>query len=101
MSGAGATAVAHPNVALSKYWGKRQGPGNFPAVPSLSVTLSGLTTRTRVRWTREGHADRVVLDGHELDAASSARARDLLARASSAASSSSTRAPRRRARTTC
>ncbi len=36
-----ASAIAHPNVALSKYWGKREGGGNFPAVPSLSVTLSG------------------------------------------------------------
>jgi diphosphomevalonate decarboxylase len=43
-----ATAIAHPNVALSKYWGKRAGGGNFPAVPSLSVTLKGLSTRTRV-----------------------------------------------------
>jgi diphosphomevalonate decarboxylase len=45
-----AVAIAHPNVALSKYWGKREGEGNVPAVPSLSVTLGGLTTRTRVRW---------------------------------------------------
>jgi diphosphomevalonate decarboxylase len=28
-------AIAHPNVALSKYWGKREGEGNVPAVPSL------------------------------------------------------------------
>jgi diphosphomevalonate decarboxylase len=42
--------VSHPNVALSKYWGKREGAGNVPAVPSLSVTLAGLTTRTRLRW---------------------------------------------------
>jgi diphosphomevalonate decarboxylase len=56
-----AVAVAHPNVALSKYWGKRDGGANVPAVPSLSVTLAGLTTRTRVRWD-EGLADhRVVL----------------------------------------
>ncbi|MDP9035208.1 MAG: diphosphomevalonate decarboxylase [Myxococcota bacterium] len=45
-----AIAEAHPNVALSKYWGKRPGGGNYPAVPSLSVTLAGLTTRTRVRF---------------------------------------------------
>ena len=41
-------AVAHPNIALSKYWGKREGLGNFPAVPSLSVTLEGMSTRTSV-----------------------------------------------------
>lgn len=43
-----AVAVAHPNIALVKYWGKRPGPGNVPATPSLSITLDGLTTRTRV-----------------------------------------------------
>src|SRR5690349_1080016 len=83
--GEGVTALAHPNVALSKYWGKRPGAGNFPAVPSLSVTLAGLTTRTRVRWTREGTGDRVVLNGKELDAAASARARELLDRVRKAA----------------
>jgi diphosphomevalonate decarboxylase len=44
-----ACSIAHPNVALSKYWGKREGSGNFPAVPSLSVTLAGLETRGRGR----------------------------------------------------
>ncbi|HLK39730.1 MAG TPA: diphosphomevalonate decarboxylase [Polyangiaceae bacterium] len=58
-----AVAIAHPNVALSKYWGKREGGGNFPAVPSLSVTLAGLTTRTRVRWRHDVAHDRVVLNG--------------------------------------
>jgi diphosphomevalonate decarboxylase len=85
MTSPGATAVAHPNVALSKYWGKRGGASHFPAVPSLSVTLSGLTTRTRVRWTRDGSGDRVVLNGRELEGPASARARDLLGRIRSAA----------------
>jgi diphosphomevalonate decarboxylase len=69
-----AVAVAHPNVALSKYWGKREGAGNFPAVPSLSVTLAGLQTRTSVRWDgRTLVRDRVVLNGRELSAEESAR----------------------------
>ena len=63
-------AIAHPNVALSKYWGKREIEGNVPAVPSLSVTLEGLVTRTRVRWQRDLAFHRVVLDGRELAAAS-------------------------------
>ena len=54
------TATAHPNIALVKYWGKRPGPGNIPATPSLSVTLDALTTTTAVR---AAAADRVVLDG--------------------------------------
>lgn len=58
-----ATVIAHPNIALSKYWGKRAGEGNVPAVPSLSVTLEGLTTRTRLRWDAALPDDRFVLDG--------------------------------------
>ena len=43
-----ATAIAHPNIALVKYWGKQSGSGNLPATPSVSVTVAGLTTTTRV-----------------------------------------------------
>ena len=43
-----ATAIAHPNIALVKYWGKREGSGNIPATPSLSLTLDALVTRTTV-----------------------------------------------------
>ncbi len=43
-----ATAIAHPNIALVKYWGKQDGPGNLPATPSLSITLAGLSTTTQV-----------------------------------------------------
>jgi diphosphomevalonate decarboxylase len=75
-----AVAIAHPNLALSKYWGKRDGAGNFPAVPSLSVTLAGLTTRTRVRWRNDLPGDRVVLDGRELGAEEAVRALALITR---------------------
>src|SRR5450432_767949 len=64
MSASGtATAVAHPNIALAKYWGKRAGEGNFPAVPSLSVTLSGLATKTRVTFRAGIEADALILNG--------------------------------------
>lgn len=56
-----ATARAHPNIALIKYWGKRDRALNLPAVPSLSVTLDGFHTTTTVRW--GATADRVELDG--------------------------------------
>jgi diphosphomevalonate decarboxylase len=75
-----ACSIAHPNVALSKYWGKREGDGNFPAVPSLSVTLSGLETRTRVRFDASLAEDRLVLNGERADKASHARASELLDR---------------------
>ena len=56
----GTTAVAHPNIALLKYWGKQDAPGNLPATPSLSITLDGLTTTTTVA---EAGADRFSLNG--------------------------------------
>ncbi len=55
------TAIAHPNIALVKYWGKRDVRLNLPAVPSLSLTLDGFRTRTQVVWGVE--RDAVHLDG--------------------------------------
>ncbi len=43
-----ATACARANVALVKYWGKRPGPLNLPAVGSLSLTLAGLEATASV-----------------------------------------------------
>lgn len=75
-----AVALAHPNFALSKYWGKRAGPGNFPAVPSLSLTVAGFTTRTRVRFDASRSFDHVVLDGQEANGRTRSRVVDLLDR---------------------
>lgn len=58
-----ATAIAHPNIALSKYWGKCAGAGNFPAVPSLSLTLEGLSTTTRVTFDANEQSDVLSLNG--------------------------------------
>lgn len=49
-----ASAIAHPNVALVKYWGKAAVAGNVPATPSLSITLDAFTTTTTVREARRG-----------------------------------------------
>jgi diphosphomevalonate decarboxylase len=59
------SVVAHPNIALAKYWGKRAGGVNVPAVPSLSVTLAGLATRTRIAFPAGLTADRLILGGEE------------------------------------
>jgi len=64
-----ATAVAHPNIALVKYWGKAPKGDNVPAVGSLSITLGGLTTRTTVRFDPGLAGDRFRLDGVEDGAA--------------------------------
>ncbi len=54
------TAIAHPNIALIKYWGKQPRDGNYPVTPNLSITLSELATTTTV----EDHdTDELWLDG--------------------------------------
>jgi diphosphomevalonate decarboxylase len=60
---AAATAEANSNIALIKYWGKLERPGNYPAVPSLSLTLEGMCTRTTVEVDQSLSVDEVLLDG--------------------------------------
>jgi diphosphomevalonate decarboxylase len=66
-----ATARAHANIALVKYWGKRDSANNLPAAGSLSLTLEPLTTQTRVEVAER---DQVVLNGAVADAGPAARA---------------------------
>jgi diphosphomevalonate decarboxylase len=56
-----ASAVAHPNIALVKYWGKRDEALILPHQSSLSVTLAPLSVTTTVEWGQGD--DRVVLNG--------------------------------------
>ena len=58
-----AVAEASTNIALVKYWGKRDARLNLPAVGSLSLTLAGLSTRTAVRFDDTLAADQLVLGG--------------------------------------
>jgi diphosphomevalonate decarboxylase len=57
------TARAHANIALVKYWGKRDSARNLPAAGSLSLTLDALTTVTTVRFDPALTVDRMTLDG--------------------------------------
>jgi len=68
-----ATATAHPNIALIKYWGKRDLPLNLPDVPSLSVTLDTFTTTTTVTWGTGASADQIVVNGEEAAGEAAAR----------------------------
>ncbi|MFY0579089.1 diphosphomevalonate decarboxylase [Cystobacter fuscus] len=58
-----ATALAHPNLALVKYWGKRDDALILPHQSSLSLTLSPLSVRTTVAF-GVGNADAVELNGY-------------------------------------
>lgn len=42
-------ARAHPNIALIKYWGKKDTERNIPAVSSVSITLDSLEVVSRVQ----------------------------------------------------
>ncbi len=61
-----ATAVAHPNIALIKYWGKSDIEQNIPAVGSLSITLDGLTTTTAVSFNSDLEEDEFLLGGQAI-----------------------------------
>jgi diphosphomevalonate decarboxylase len=73
-------ALAHANIAFSKYWGKRSYEGNYPATPSLSMTVDALTTRTRVTFDPALSEDRFLLAGQEQGGRALARVRALLDR---------------------
>jgi len=60
-----ATARAQPNIALIKYWGKRDTRRNLPAVGSISVTLDALYTRTTVDFDAALKADALTINGIE------------------------------------
>lgn len=57
------TACACTNIALVKYWGKRDADANRPAAGSISLTLAGLVTRTTVTFDRPAGYDCLTLNG--------------------------------------
>ena len=61
----GAVGYAPANIALVKYWGKRNEELNLPVTDSLSVSLGELGSRVELRR-GEGERDRVWLNGAEL-----------------------------------
>jgi diphosphomevalonate decarboxylase len=68
-----ATAVAHPNIAFVKFWGKADEALNLPVNPSLSMNLGGLTTVTTVEFRRSLSDDQVLIDGEYAEEKARAR----------------------------
>jgi diphosphomevalonate decarboxylase len=58
-----ATARAQPNIALIKYWGKRDSNRNLPAVGSISVTLDELYTTMAVELDASLDQDELDVNG--------------------------------------
>jgi diphosphomevalonate decarboxylase len=61
-----AKATARSNIALSKYWGKVDTVLNLPAVPSISLTLDGFETTTRVTFDAKLKRDEVEINGKQV-----------------------------------
>ncbi len=80
-------AQTHANIALAKYWGKRDVAANVPAVPSLSVTLEGMRTITSIALAPDLTADTFELNGEPAPALALARTVTLLDRVRAAAGS--------------
>ena len=61
------TARAHPNIALIKYWGKRNTELNLPAAGSISITLAELSTDMSIEIREDLDGDRLMLNGAPAD----------------------------------
>jgi diphosphomevalonate decarboxylase len=72
------TARACANIALIKYWGKRDARLNLPAAGSLSLTLDALVTTTGVTFDRALDRDELVLDGEPAGPGDLARTSEFL-----------------------
>lgn len=57
-----ATAVAHPNVAFIKYWGRKNEILRLPTNGSISMNLDGLTTTTTVEFSPDYKEDSILID---------------------------------------
>ena len=65
-----ASAYAPSNIALSKYWGKRETTFNLPITGSLSISLAEHGTRTGLSVV-DAPQHEVILNGAQVDASSS------------------------------
>ncbi len=61
-----ATALAHPNIALIKYWGNRDNALRIPANNSISLNMDGLFTRTTVSFQPSLPFDELIINGREV-----------------------------------
>ncbi len=71
-------AVAHPNLALVKYWGKRDRSLNLPATGSISISMGAFTTRTWVKFGDERGRVEVIVNGEAADGGTATRINDFL-----------------------
>ncbi len=75
-----ATASAHANIALIKYWGNRDADLRLPVSGSISMNLGDLNTRTRVTFDSTLGGDTLTLNGQPQGGPGLERVRLLLER---------------------
>jgi len=73
-----ATAKAHTNIALIKYWGKRNESLILPTNNSLSLTLDGFYTTTTVEFREDLSQDIFYLDEERISGVQYDRVRNFL-----------------------
>ena len=61
-----ATAIANANIALVKYWGKRNKELILPQNSNISMTLDGLNTITTVEFNEKYDEDIFILNGKKI-----------------------------------
>ncbi len=60
------TAFAPTNIALAKYWGKRDTSLNLPSNSSLSITLDHFGTTTKLTLNKNLTQDSLFINGNEI-----------------------------------
>ena len=73
-----ATAFAPSNIALTKYWGKRDAELNLPLAASISVTLAELGSLTIVQPEPDLPEDVMLVDDRPLDDAGMVKVRRVM-----------------------
>ena len=78
-----AIAIAHPNIALIKYWGNRDDSLRLPANGSISMNLEQLHTRTKVTWQagrqlKHGDSQTLIINGNTITGAGLQRVAEFL-----------------------
>lgn len=61
------TAIAHPNIALIKYWGNKNQILRIPMNGSISFNLDNLVTRTKVSFHYEYQSDSLTINQNEVE----------------------------------
>lgn len=73
-----ATAKAHINIALIKYWGKRNESLILPTNSSLSLTLDGFHTTTTVEFREDFTSDHFTINDEAISGESYSRVQEFL-----------------------